>query len=494
MAQVNWTAEATLFNVMQVNQLPVTAKEISLATSHDPTLAKVMHFTINGWPDKKELDLQLQPYVTRQNELSLEEGCLLWGARTIIPPKFRSQLLQDLHNDHPGMVRMKALARLHVWWPNLNQEIERTVRECKICQETQPKAPQAEANPWRWPTLPWSRVHVDFAGPMSGEMFFILIDAHSKWPEVYRMESTNTESTIEVLRHIFAEQGVPREVVSDNGPQFIAESFQKFMKANNVKHIRSPPYHPSTNGEAERFVRVFKTAMRAKKGLNLSWNQKICDFLLTYRTTPHSTTHRTPAELNGRPLRTRLDAVHPNIGQRIQRQTTPSKPTRQVEVGEPVLARDYRNRKETWVAGIVLKKLSPCTYRIQVGKLMWKRHIDQLRHCSESMILEESGTDQADDIQVAHPVMGLPIPAPIVTTVSEKNTNRDCDRETVSTYSEARRPPSPGRDMSLITESPIRAREGRPETGPMPRRSQRHRSAPTYLKDYVQDTQTDNTQ
>ena len=153
-AQVNWTAEATLFNVMQVNQLPVTAKEISLATSHDPTLAKVMHFTINGWPDKKGLDLQLQPYVTRQNELSLEEGCLLWGARTIIPPKFRSQLLQDLHNDHPGMVRMKALARLHVWWPNLNQEIERTVRECKICQETQPKAPQAEANPWRWPTLP----------------------------------------------------------------------------------------------------------------------------------------------------------------------------------------------------------------------------------------------------------------------------------------------------------------------------------------------------
>ena len=382
-----WTTEATQVNLMQINSLPVTAKNISRATIHDPTLAKVMYFVTNHWPSGEDLAPDILPYFNRRHELSVEEGCILWGIRTVIPSTLQEQLLRELHSEHIGMVRMKALARLHFWWPKLDKDIEDLVQRCGSCQEMLPKAPKADGNPWKWPSAPWQRIHIDFAGPFLGENFLIVVDAHSKWPEVFRMKSITATNTIEKLRQAFAANGLPTEIVSDNGRQFASDEFKQFVKANNIKHIFSPPYHPSTNGEAERFVRTFKRNMKLKKGMQTSWNHKICDFLLSYRTTPHSTTHRTPAEMNaGRNLRTKLSAVHPNIADRIQKQSSSEKVARQIEIGEPVLARDYRRQKETWIAGVVSKKLGPCTYSVLVGDLVWKRHIDQLRGTDGSLL------------------------------------------------------------------------------------------------------------
>lgn len=386
-----WTAEATQLNLVQINSLPVTAKNISRATKHDPTLAKVMYFLTTDWPAAEDLAPDIQPYFNRRHELSAEEGCLLWGIRTIIPHKLQAHLLQELHAEHIGMVRMKALARLHFWWPNLDKDIEKLVQCCNNCQEMLPKAPKAEGNPWKWPSSPWKRIHIDFAGPFLGENFLIMVDAHSKWPEVFRMKTITSAATIEKLRQAFASNGLPTELVSDNGRQFTSDEFQQFLKANNIRHTLSPPYHPSTNGEAERFVRTFKTNMKRKRAMNISWNHKICDFLLSYRTTPHSTTNRTPAEMmSGRNLRTKLSAVHPSISDRIQKQSSSEKPTRQIEIGEPVLARDYRHQKETWIAGVVSKKLGPCTYAVLVGNKVWKRHIDQLRNTDGSLLYSAS--------------------------------------------------------------------------------------------------------
>ena len=84
-----------------------------------------------------------------------------------------------------------------------------------------PKAPKAEGNPWKWPSAPWQRIHIDFAGPFLGENFLLVVDAHSKWPEVFRMKSITATSTIEKLRHAFASNGLPTELVSDNGRQFV---------------------------------------------------------------------------------------------------------------------------------------------------------------------------------------------------------------------------------------------------------------------------------
>ena len=78
------------------------------------------------------------------------------------------------------MVRMKAIARLHVWWPNLDTDIEIKVAKCEACKKQLPNLPKAQADPWIWPQGPWKRIHVDFTGPFMKEMFLIVLDAHSK--------------------------------------------------------------------------------------------------------------------------------------------------------------------------------------------------------------------------------------------------------------------------------------------------------------------------
>jgi transposase InsO family protein len=85
--------------------------------------------------------------------------------------------------------------------------------------------------------------------------------------------------------------------VSDNGSQFSSDEFATFMKRNGIKHFKSTPCHPATNGLAERFIQTFKNSMRPMKDENRDINQKIENFLLTYRNIPHSTTNETPAKV-----------------------------------------------------------------------------------------------------------------------------------------------------------------------------------------------------
>ena len=145
------------------------------------------------------------------------------GNRVIIPLKLRSHITEELHRDHPGITRMKALARSYLWWPGLDHNLERCVQECLACQAVRNAPAPAPLHPWLWPTKPWERIHIDFAGPFLGRMFLVVVDAHSKWPEVIQMSTTTSTNTIEALRRLFAAYGLPRQLVSDNGPQFRTE-------------------------------------------------------------------------------------------------------------------------------------------------------------------------------------------------------------------------------------------------------------------------------
>ena len=103
------------------------------------------------------------------------------GIKSGGPVQGREAVLQELHEGHPGMTKMKALARMYVWWPGMEKDIETTVRTCAECQSVHATPPVAPLHLWRWPTRPWARLHLDYAGPFSGKMFLVLIDAHSKW-------------------------------------------------------------------------------------------------------------------------------------------------------------------------------------------------------------------------------------------------------------------------------------------------------------------------
>ena len=88
----------------------VSAKQIASATLHDPVLSRVLYFTRVGWPKHNSQD-ELQPYWTKRLELTVEQGCLLWGIRVIVPPSLQDKVLEELHSSHPGISRMKAIAR-----------------------------------------------------------------------------------------------------------------------------------------------------------------------------------------------------------------------------------------------------------------------------------------------------------------------------------------------------------------------------------------------
>ena len=133
------------------------------------------------------------------------------------------------------------------------------------------------------------------------------------------MSTTTSSKTITVLRQLFARYGLPEQLVSDNGPQFTSEEFARFMGSNGIKHIRCAPYHPSSNGAVERLVRTFKQAMKASNHDQFSPQQRLENFLLSYRTTPHATTGESPCTLFlGRQLRTRLDLMFPSIQERVE--------------------------------------------------------------------------------------------------------------------------------------------------------------------------------
>ena len=112
---------------------------------------------------------------------------------------------------------MKALARSYVWWPGIDKAIEQESKGCTGCQLTQSNPKIAPLYSWGWPARPWQRIHVDFAGPSLGKMFLIVVDTHSKWPEVILMASTSATRTIEELT-LFTAHGLPEQLVRDNGP------------------------------------------------------------------------------------------------------------------------------------------------------------------------------------------------------------------------------------------------------------------------------------
>ena len=141
-----------------------------------------------------------------------------------------------------------------------------------------------------------------------------------------------------------------------------------------MRHIQSAPYHPTANGAAECFVQTFKQAIRASEGSSLSLQQRLDNFLLSYRTTPHSTTGEMPSLLLlGRQVRTKFDLLRPNwerwvcAKQACQKMGHDNKAKdRELQIGERILAIDWRDSHTQWKPGVVAKRRGPLPYLVQM--------------------------------------------------------------------------------------------------------------------------------
>ena len=275
-----------------------------------------------------------------------------------------------------------------------------------------------------------------------GHMFLIVIDAHSKWAEVIPTDSSTSSKTIDILLTIFARFGLPKQIVSDNAPNFTSDEFKNFVrsKSNAIKNITSAPYHPATNGIAERFVQIFKNAMKIAKKDCGSLHTKLSKFLLAYRNSQHHTTGESSARLLlGRSARTRLDCLRPSLLEKVtQSQSDQIRDHSQARAwvfntGDTVLTRDYR-AADRWAHGTIIAQNGPLSYSMQTSPgIVWRRHADQIVHTNiqpgatdPDLILPISLPKDTTRSEPAEPnPVVFPSPAPTMASTSASRSNQD---------------------------------------------------------------------
>ncbi|UYV72243.1 K02A2.6-like, partial [Cordylochernes scorpioides] len=356
-----------VYALSYVEELPITAEEIATETEKDEVLSLAKFYTQQGWPEK--VADHLRPYFQRKLELTVDRECLVWGMRVVIPPSLRIKMLNCLHETHSGMNKMKAVARSHFWWPNLDTQIEFLVNKCRSCQQSQDGPNKGKWQPWIWSTRPWQRIHIDFANKENINLI-IVVDSHSKWIEAIPMRETTTRKTIEQLRRLFSSYGLPEELVSDNGPQFTGSEMKGFLEGNGIKQTLIPAYHPQNT---------------------------LSKVLLAYRSTPHVTTGKTPSELFiGRALRTRVSLIHPSLASRVRdqqaRQMKYDRRTHleEFQIDDLVWCKNFRGG-DKWIPGKIVGKKGTRVYTILIHGQVKAYHRDQIRKRWRNGEEDESG-------------------------------------------------------------------------------------------------------
>ncbi|XP_033149641.1 uncharacterized protein K02A2.6-like [Drosophila busckii] len=358
-------------NIVEISP-PINADVILKHLRKDKTLKKVLNFVSNGWPDK-QCESEISPYFNRRFAITVNNQLLCLHTdtnRIVIPRTLRNDILKLLHDGHWGIARMKQLARQHVWWPGIDEDISNLTKSCNICKTNNP-SPVKHFQSWPNATSAWERIHIDFAGPIFNSMWLICVDAFSQFPFVTQMTSTTTANTIAALSAIFAIEGYPKTLVSDNGPQLTADAFKQFCALNGITHITTAPFHPASNGLAERFVQTFKTSVSKNIREGLTPTLAVTKYLASYRFTPNAE-GKTPAELiHGRPVRTILSQLFE------QPATTAYKATKYLPQ-QPVFARNYA-KGEKWIEAIIDRPVGLMLYIVKNKYGYYKRHVNQLK-------------------------------------------------------------------------------------------------------------------
>uniref|UniRef100_A0A914UZW7 RNA-directed DNA polymerase n=1 Tax=Plectus sambesii TaxID=2011161 RepID=A0A914UZW7_9BILA len=372
--------------------LPVSAADVRAATATDQTFQAVMALHRKGWPDHlskgfKPVGLNVQvddlmPFFRIRHQLAIANDCLLWGLRVLIPKSLRPRVLSQLHKTHPGQSMMKRLAHKHFWWPGLDKDVAQLVTACEACRSVLNDTPKVPLQPWPVAERPWKRIHIDFAGPFLDAMWFIVVDAYSKWPGVIQMKvgKTTTMDVVNALSEMFSRYGIAEEIVSDNGTQFTSEDFQQWCSQQGIRHIRSAPYQPQSNGQAERFVQTFKNAMLKSTGegeRKEDIRRRLLLFLQRYRITPHPSTDQAPAErFLKREPRTQWNLMYGDDLAPLEKARAKmklhfdehecTKAKDELTVGATVFARVYRG-KDKWVQATIIQKKGSVMWLIKVA-------------------------------------------------------------------------------------------------------------------------------
>ena len=255
--------DAELFVNTIVSSLPASKKrlaEYQKAQQKDSTLSTVREYCSKGWPSKDKIGPDLKLYWTVRGSLSLGNNLLLYNNRIVVPQVLCSKTIEKIHEGHQGIERCRQRAQSSVWWPGMSKQVIQYVQQCSVCcHENRPSKQPLLCTPL--PDYPWQVVGTDLF-ELKGMQYLLVIDYFSRYPEVIKMSSTTSKSTIAALKSVFSRHGIPEVVRSDNGPQYNSQEFTSFTEVYNFRHVTSSPLYPQSNGQAERSVQTVKKILR----------------------------------------------------------------------------------------------------------------------------------------------------------------------------------------------------------------------------------------
>lgn len=289
-----------------LNDVPkaMTAREIEQISSQDPEITRLRdEIRRNG--DFRDLP----EFKHVRKELTVLGKLVLRGTRIVIPKSLRYRIIKLAHQGHQGIVKTKQRLRETVYWPGMDNQVEREVKKCNSCQLVgQPEKPEPLTRT-KLPEGPWQHLSIDLMGPFpyTGEYVFVAVDYFSRWFEVDILKSTTSSKIIESLDKMFITHGLPISIKSDNAPNFKSEEFEDYLRVQGIEHSTSTPYWAPSNGEVERMNRTILKAIKTLQAEKGNWKKHLNEFIFAYRTTPNSVTGVSPAEMMfRRKLRTKL--------------------------------------------------------------------------------------------------------------------------------------------------------------------------------------------
>jgi len=279
--------------------------EFRRETQTDPVLSQLLQFLRHGFPsDKSRIPVQLKQFAKLVPDLYELDGLLFFNNKIVVPEILRHSMLQLIHEGHQGIEKCKALARQCLYWPGIGSDIEHFVSRCSTCNKFRREQQKEPLNPHPVPARPWQRIGADIFH-LCNHDYLILIDYYSKWPEICLLKDKKAETVVSRMKEVFARQGIPEELVSDNMP-FSSYVFKKFADEWNFSVVTSSPHYPQSNGLAERGVQTIKNLLKKSEDPALA--------LLQYRNTPVAGLEYSPAQLClSRTLRSKIPVASHNL-------------------------------------------------------------------------------------------------------------------------------------------------------------------------------------
>ena len=179
-------------------------------------------YTLAGWPKyEQDVPTQLRELFSVRGSLSVSNGLLTYGDRIIVPKDLRPAILDKIHQGHQGIGKCLERAKDSVWWPGIAGDVKSIVASCDHCQTFKPLVTTP------LPDLPRQRIGVDLC-QFERHEYLVMVDYHSRWIEILHLTTTTSSAVIAKMKDEFARVGLPQEVFSDNGPQFVSEQFSQF--------------------------------------------------------------------------------------------------------------------------------------------------------------------------------------------------------------------------------------------------------------------------